>query len=216
MKSSTTTPSPFSTISTALMSPPTLPMALATAPSEPGRSGRVITHQEHGAHLHPPCVTAVFRVFGPRVALPTSPGSSRGSLDGAPLRTVPLPSATPTDDLAPLVAPAVRRAVRRRRRRARSARSPHNITHVDVPRGGDDRYERRPPTLLRGWRAERVLVADDRADLHDLPAALHRRHGHRRATSPVCSAGWRWSTRVPAGCCRTSAPRPRPRPTGWT
>src|SRR6478609_11783929 len=40
MKSSTTTPLlPFSTISTALMSPPTLPMALATAPSEPGRSG---------------------------------------------------------------------------------------------------------------------------------------------------------------------------------
>ena len=32
----------FSTISTALMSAPTLPMAVATDPSEPGRSGRVI------------------------------------------------------------------------------------------------------------------------------------------------------------------------------
>ena len=42
MKSSTTLPSRFSTISTALMSPPTLPIAVATAPSEPGRSGRVM------------------------------------------------------------------------------------------------------------------------------------------------------------------------------
>ena len=42
MKSSTTDPSRFSTISTALMSPPTLPIAVATAPNEPGRSGRVM------------------------------------------------------------------------------------------------------------------------------------------------------------------------------
>ena len=43
MKSSTTLPSDFfSTISTALISAPTLPIAVATEPSEPGRSGRAI------------------------------------------------------------------------------------------------------------------------------------------------------------------------------
>lgn len=36
----------------------------------------------------------------------------------------------------------------------------HNITHVDVPRGGDDRY-RRAAALLRSWRGDGVLVADD-------------------------------------------------------
>jgi hypothetical protein len=43
MKSSTTLSSDlFSTISTALISASTLPIAVATEPSEPGRSGRVI------------------------------------------------------------------------------------------------------------------------------------------------------------------------------
>lgn len=35
----------------------------------------------------------------------------------------------------------------------------HNITHVDVPRGGDDRYEIAAATLA-DWRAAGVLVAD--------------------------------------------------------
>ena len=38
-------------------------------------------------------------------------------------------------------------------------RSPHNISYVDVPRGGDDRYEK-AAELLRGWTAEQVLVRD--------------------------------------------------------
>ena len=37
----------------------------------------------------------------------------------------------------------------------------HNITHVDVPRGDEDRY-RAAAATLEGWRAEGVLVADDR------------------------------------------------------
>jgi len=37
----------------------------------------------------------------------------------------------------------------------------HNITHVDVPRGGDDRYREAAATLDR-WRGEGVLVADER------------------------------------------------------
>lgn len=40
------------------------------------------------------------------------------------------------------------------------ARSPHNVVHVDVPRGDDDRYRRAAETFRR-WRAERVLVADN-------------------------------------------------------
>ncbi len=43
------------------------------------------------------------------------------------------------------------------------ARSPQNITHVDVPleADGEGRYERAAETL-RGWIADGVLVADDR------------------------------------------------------
>lgn len=43
---------------------------------------------------------------------------------------------------------------------ALAARSEHNIVHVDVPAGGDDRYER-AGDLLRGWVDAGVLVLDD-------------------------------------------------------
>ena len=39
------------------------------------------------------------------------------------------------------------------------ARSPHNIVHIDVPRGGAGRYER-AADLLQTWRADGVLVQD--------------------------------------------------------
>ena len=39
------------------------------------------------------------------------------------------------------------------------ARDEHNITHVDVPRGGDDRYDI-AAGQLRDWRADGTLVAD--------------------------------------------------------
>jgi uncharacterized protein (DUF1015 family) len=39
------------------------------------------------------------------------------------------------------------------------SRSPHNIVHVDVPRGGADRYVRAAMTFRR-WQAEGVLVRD--------------------------------------------------------
>jgi len=42
-----------------------------------------------------------------------------------------------------------------------AARHPHNIVHVDVPRGGDDRY-RDAAAQLRSWITGGVLVADDR------------------------------------------------------
>lgn len=43
---------------------------------------------------------------------------------------------------------------------ALEARDDHNIVHVDVPRGDDDRY-RRAAERLRAWIDEGVLVADD-------------------------------------------------------
>lgn len=44
------------------------------------------------------------------------------------------------------------------------ARSPHNITYVDVPRGGDDRYAH-AADLLRSWRNDGVLQLDDAPSL---------------------------------------------------
>lgn len=39
-------------------------------------------------------------------------------------------------------------------------RSAHNIVHVDVPSGGDERYQR-AAEILQDWREDGVLVADD-------------------------------------------------------
>ena len=43
---------------------------------------------------------------------------------------------------------------------ALAARDPRNIVHVDVPRGGPDRYEQ-AGRLLRRWLADGVLVAEE-------------------------------------------------------
>jgi uncharacterized protein (DUF1015 family) len=45
-------------------------------------------------------------------------------------------------------------------RDALAARDEHNIVHVDVPRGGDDRYDI-AGQLFRQWLAEGVLVTDE-------------------------------------------------------
>ena len=45
---------------------------------------------------------------------------------------------------------------------ALAARSPHNIVHVDVPRGGEGRYERAAATLA-DWVADGVLTRDAEA-----------------------------------------------------
>ena len=134
----------------------------------------------------------------------------------APLRTVPRPALRP----------------RRRPRRRRSprpttccrdadvdeleARDPHNIVHVDVPRGGDRPLRDGRPAAARVDRRRRAWSADDDADVHALPHALHRRR--RRGPRPRRRARRRSrsSTRAPAACSPTSAPRPRRRPTGST
>ena len=45
-------------------------------------------------------------------------------------------------------------------RAALVARSPHNVVAIDLPEGGEDRYETAAETL-RGWREDGVVVADD-------------------------------------------------------
>jgi len=62
-------------------------------------------------------------------------------------------------DLAPLVAPPYD-VVTDADVDALQAGSGHNITRIDVPRGGDDRYQR-AADLLAQWRRDGVLVADD-------------------------------------------------------
>src|ERR687894_1891525 len=61
-------------------------------------------------------------------------------------------------DLAPLVAPPYD-VLSDAEVDALQAGSDHNITRIDVPRGGDDRYQR-AADLLREWRRDGVLVAD--------------------------------------------------------
>jgi uncharacterized protein (DUF1015 family) len=41
-----------------------------------------------------------------------------------------------------------------------AARSPYNIVRIDVPRGGEDRYERAAETM-RGWLSEGILAQDE-------------------------------------------------------
>ena len=63
------------------------------------------------------------------------------------------------DDLAPLVAPPYD-VLSDADVDALQAQSEHNITRVDVPRGGSDRYQR-AAGLLSDWRRAGVLVADE-------------------------------------------------------
>ncbi|HET9871091.1 MAG TPA: DUF1015 domain-containing protein [Propionibacteriaceae bacterium] len=63
------------------------------------------------------------------------------------------------DDLGPLTAPPYD-VLSDADVDALQARSPHNIVHMDVPRGGEDRYER-AAALLRDWVDAGVLALDD-------------------------------------------------------
>ena len=64
-----------------------------------------------------------------------------------------------TDDLHPLVAPPYD-VLSDSDIDALQARSEHNITRIDVPRGGPDRY-RHAAELFSDWRRSGVLVADE-------------------------------------------------------
>lgn len=47
------------------------------------------------------------------------------------------------------------------------ARSPHNVVEIDLPEGGEDRYERAAETL-EGWRSRGIVVQDEEPALWTL------------------------------------------------
>ena len=59
-------------------------------------------------------------------------------------------------------------------RAALAARSPYNVVEIDLPQGGDDRYERAGARFAR-WQAEGVVVRDPEPALW----ALEQRYGDR-------------------------------------
>ncbi|HET8980003.1 MAG TPA: DUF1015 domain-containing protein [Solirubrobacteraceae bacterium] len=64
-------------------------------------------------------------------------------------------------------------------RAALEARSPYNVVRIDLPRGGDDRYER-AAELLHEWRAEGAVVLDDTPMLWTLAQEYVGPDGRRR------------------------------------
>lgn len=64
------------------------------------------------------------------------------------------------------------------------ARSPYNVVHVDLPRGGEDRYERAAATLAL-WRAEAVVVLDGAPALWTLAQEYTGPDGERRTRTGV-------------------------------
>jgi uncharacterized protein (DUF1015 family) len=63
-----------------------------------------------------------------------------------------------TDDLAPVIAPPYD-VLSDADVEALQARSPHNVVRIDVPRGGEDRYDLAAKTM-HAWLDEQVLVID--------------------------------------------------------
>jgi uncharacterized protein (DUF1015 family) len=63
-----------------------------------------------------------------------------------------------TDELAPVIAPPYD-VLSEADVEALQARSPHNIVRIDVPRGGEDRYDLAAKTM-HAWLDEQVLVID--------------------------------------------------------
>jgi uncharacterized protein (DUF1015 family) len=59
------------------------------------------------------------------------------------------------------------------------ARSPYNVVRIDLPQGGDDRYDR-AAQLLGEWRSEGVVVLDDEPALWTLSQDYVGPDGERR------------------------------------
>jgi len=70
---------------------------------------------------------------------------------------------------------------------ALQARSPHNITYVDVPRGGADRYETAARTL-DGWVADGVLARDPEPSFTIYRLRFTDGHGAARDVAGVLGA----------------------------
>ena len=69
-------------------------------------------------------------------------------------------------------------------REALEARSPYNVVRIDLPRGGEDRYER-AAALLDQWRADGVVVLDETPALWTLAQDYVGPDGERRTRQGV-------------------------------
>jgi uncharacterized protein (DUF1015 family) len=59
------------------------------------------------------------------------------------------------------------------------ARSPHNVVEIDLPQGGEERYEH-AAEVLRGWRDHGVVVADEAPALWTIAQEYTGPDGERR------------------------------------
>ena len=67
-------------------------------------------------------------------------------------------------------------------RAALEARSPYNVVRIDLPEGGEDRYDR-AAALLSEWRADGVVVVDEAPALWTLSQDYTGPDGQRRTRS---------------------------------
>jgi uncharacterized protein (DUF1015 family) len=65
-----------------------------------------------------------------------------------------------------------------------AARSPYNVVAIDLPEGGEDRYET-AATTLRGWREQGVVVVDDEPALWTLAQEYTGPDGERRTRQGI-------------------------------
>src|ERR1700751_552348 len=71
-----------------------------------------------------------------------------------------------------------------RQREALEARSPYNVVRIDLPHGGEDRYDRAAQTLEEG-RAEGIVVLDDAPALGTLAQDYIGPDGERRTRQGI-------------------------------
>jgi uncharacterized protein (DUF1015 family) len=88
-----------------------------------------------------------------------------------------------TDGLQDVVSPPYD-VIDDRQRAELEARSPYNVVRIDLPQGGDDRYDRAAQTLEQ-WRSEGVVVLDDTPALWTLAQDYVGPDGERRTRQGV-------------------------------
>jgi uncharacterized protein (DUF1015 family) len=88
-----------------------------------------------------------------------------------------------TGGLQPVVAPPYD-VIDEEQRAALEARSPYNVVHIDLPRGGEDRYERAAARLTQ-WREDGAVVLDDGPALWTLAQDYTGPDGERRTRQGV-------------------------------
>ena len=90
-------------------------------------------------------------------------------------------------------------------RAALEARSPYNVVRIDLPQGGDDRYDR-AAALLDGWRGEGAVVLDDAPALWTLSQDYTGPDGKQRTRRGPLRPRARGGVSAPVASAPTSHP----------